>query len=201
MKDSIRTYCHHRLEEADRISDARKETLNKLIAYLRYKEDLPSHLLFIDTDNSRTSHFLKVWTMVAAHYFEQKHIDAFCIGESHSAVNSNVVKTLLDIGFDVLVVGSENNPTYAFRFGEEIPPTMCVSKEFTDVIHWPKHMTCIRVENEEWSGKLDNELDLYLPYNNPAYSDETSEQDECYYQLCNKIAREILFVFKEVYLS
>lgn len=198
MKDSIRTYCQHRLDEVGRLKDARRETLDKIVAYLKFKEDQPSHFLFIDLDNSRTSHYLKIWTMVAGHYFNKRQVDAFCVGETKDAVHPNVVKSLLDIGFDVLVVGSEANPTYALRFDDELPPCLCVSKKFEDIVHWPPYMACIRLENEDWHGQIESELDLFLPYNNPSFSEGSSLQDETYYQLCAQVAREVFYVFQQV---
>lgn len=202
MKTSIRTYCEHRIDEQQTITGVRKEALNKLVAYLRYKEANPVHFLFIEEDNSRTSHFLKVWTMVAVHYYQQTQIDAFCIGKTKTSVQTNVIKTLMDIGFDILVVGSESNPTYALRFGDELPPCMCSSKDFSDILHWPKNMACISIEQEEEKRKeINSELDLYLPYNNPIAKEGTSEEDETYYQLCAKVAREVFYVFDQVFTA
>ncbi len=198
MKQSIKKYCERRIEEFDLIPEERKKELNKLAAYVKYKETDPIDLVFICTHNSRRSIFGQVWAKIAAFHFGLTNVETHSAGTEETSIAGNVVYTFMSLGFDLVVEGEEENSRHFFIFDTRQNACVCSSKTL-DHYSLPKEefgaiMTCTSAD-EACPMVLGAELRVATPFEDPKASDGTSEAQQKYRATSNQIAREMLYVF------
>jgi len=203
MFDSIKKYCDHLITEFDKISQERKNTLEKISDYISKKLalTLPVNLIYICTHNSRRSHFGQIWAKVASDYFKIKSINTFSGGTEATASNANVVNALKNVGFNITIKNISNNPVYFVKFSDDEKAIECFSKEYNHSINPTKEfaaiMTCSDAE-ENCPFIPGVELRIGTSYNDPKAFDNMPLQDAKYNEGCRQIALETFYVFSQI---
>ena len=118
--------------EFDQISEERKRTLQKLTEYVRSKvaANQPVRLVFICTHNSRRSHLSQIWAHLAARHYGIPGVETYSGGTEATAFNPRAVKAMRKAGFQIDHTGSETNPVYFLKWGEEAAPVKAYSKVY-----------------------------------------------------------------------
>jgi len=154
----------------------------------------------ICTHNSRRSHFAQIWLAVAAAHFKYE-IETFSGGTEVTALNINVVDSLLDLGFNIVLGEEEENPKYQISWSDEQEPYKAYSKVYDDAINPKKEFAAIMVCNsadENCPVVHGSDVKVTLPFNDPKEFDESEKKEEMY-RLCSAtIALEMLFVMHSV---
>ncbi|CAG5076625.1 Arsenate reductase [Parvicella tangerina] len=183
------------------VSDARKETLQVLIAFISQKieEGFPIALNFICTHNSRRSQFSQLWAKVAADFYG---IDADCFsgGVEVTAFNKNAVDSLIRFGFKMTKEGVEN-PIYAIRWDDVHEPIKMYSKLYDDPLnsrtHFAAIMTCAHAD-ENCPVVMGCEQRIPIRYSDPKKYDNTPLQNTMYDHCSFRIATEMFYVFSQI---
>ncbi len=201
MKSSIRNYCDKRISEFDLIPESRKKVLLQLSAYLRYKETDPIDLLFVCADNSSVSIFSQVWAKVAGNFYGYPNVETHSAGIRQSNLAANIVYTLSSLGFDLFVVGDEENSKHYFVFDQRKNTCICRSKTLYHYSLPTKEFGVIsnHIEADKIIENLKGaELRLLMPYTDPKFSDVSPIAQQEYHNCSNEIAREMLFAFSKI---
>lgn len=198
----IKDHCNQLSKRFSEIPEDRQLLLRKLSEYILEKrnKDLPVHLVFICTHNSRRSHFGQVWAAVAAAYYAIENVHTYSGGTEATAFNPNAIQALRTTGFQVEGNASNPNPNYSVKFGEGLE-TNCFSKTFDDPANPSSNfaaiMTCSHAE-ENCPFVPGTDLRIGITYDDPKDFDGTAQQDEKYLERSNQIALEILYTFSLV---
>jgi len=198
----IQSYCEERITEFHLIPQERKENLQSIAEYIRYKhqENKVIQLVYVCTNNSRRSHFGQIWGAVAASYFNRSRVFTYSGGTEPTAFHPNALEAIQRIGFVVAVLVKSSNPHYDVQYGEGLT-TSCFSKTYNDNSN-PKEnfaviMTCS--DADENCPFIQNvELRISTTYKDPKVFDGTLQQDEQYDERCGQIARENLYMFSVI---
>lgn len=192
-------YANERL--AEHIPDERKERLKAMIAYgqEKFNKNEPLRLHFICTHNSRRSQLAQVWAQLAASCFG---VSAQCFsgGTEVTAFNKTAVAVLEMAGFQISGSGNQN-PRLAVRFSPEGEELLAYSKLF-DAAENPKEafaavMTCSQADvNCPFIPGA--EARFALNYADPKEFDGTAKELAMYEERSRQIAREMLYVFKNI---
>ncbi len=200
MYSSISNFCDGLSGEFQNIPQQRKETLEKISAYIIKKQSIhdPANLVYICTHNSRRSHFGQVWAKVASEYYKIDNVNTFSGGTEATAFNINAIDALIRVGFKIKSVSKESNPLYDVFYDDHKKPLKCFSKVYDDAKNPQSEfaviMTCNDAE-ENCPFIPGVELRISTTYDDPKMFDNTSQQDEKYDERCKQIALETLYVF------
>jgi arsenate reductase len=202
LYEQLQGFCQARLTEFDKIPLERKETLEKITAYIASKLNMqkPVQLVYICTHNSRRSHFGQIWATVAASFYHIKTLMAFSGGTEATAFHSNAIDALKRIGFEV-ITKEEKNSVYEVKFGDVEKPIECFSKVYdhtaNPVSEFAAIITCSDAE-ENCPFIPGVEFRIATTYDDPRIADNTALQEITYDKRCRQIAREVLYVFSKL---
>lgn len=203
MFASIKNYCHLLSGKFDEIPAHRKQLLEKISLYIIEKKKAKKtvQLVYICTHNSRRSHFGQIWAAVAAKYYQAPDIQPFSGGTEATEFNINAINTLKKIGFEVHATDTGKNPVYSLKFSETENPIKCFSKTYDNAVN-PKSgfaaiMTCGEAE-ENCPFIAGAELRIATTYEDPKAFDQSDIKEQKYFERCEQIALETLFVFSKI---
>lgn len=185
------------------LSEARSQTLNKLIAQLQQKKQakLPMALNFICTHNSRRSHLAQAWAAAWGKYYEIDQLSLFSGGTEATAFHLNSVRALQTDGFVIEALDTSNNPRYILKTAPHEAGLWMFSKKF-DADENPKAdfvaiMVCSDAD-EACPFVPGCDLRIALPFEDPKKSDGTAQEAATYLSRSREIAAEIGYVLGEV---
>ncbi len=185
------------------ISEERKEVLQPLVNYIQEKLENKEmiSLNFICTHNSRRSHLSQVWAQTMAYHYQIPNVNTYSGGTEATAMNSTVVKTLVDNGFKIQQLSDGTNPIYAVKYADNIPPIIGFSKKYDDDFNptsaFGAIMTCSQAdEGCPFIAGADKRVPV--TYEDPKLYDGTSLEKEKYLERSLEIAAEMHYVFSTV---
>lgn len=185
------------------ISSGRIATLDKLTQYLQKKKDNDEiiNLIWICTHNSRRSHFAQVWGQVAAYYYNIPNVYSYSGGTEATALYYSSAKAMENAGLVVSKLSQNENPFYAVKFDEDLPPVVCFSKTY-DCIYNPQKkfaaiLNCSSAE-EKCPFIPNAEVRIPLTFSDPKVYDGTPKQQEKYDERCFEIATRIFYAFSKL---
>lgn len=203
MFKQVRGYLQARELEFEQISAERKTILSKISNYISSKRVAgdDAQLVYICTHNSRRSHFGQVWADVAARYYNMSGIKTFSGGTEATALHANTAAALRRAGLAVNVVDESANPRFEIYYDEQTAPIVCFSKTYDHELNPRRNfvaiMTCSDAEeNCPFIPGVD--LRIATTYNDPKIADGTPLQDRTYDERCAQIARECLWVMRNL---
>jgi arsenate reductase len=190
--------------EKEAIPEERKKVLWPLVKYihLKLKAQMPIHLHFICTHNSRRSQLAQVLAQAIGHYFDVS-LSTYSGGTKATAFNEQAVQALGNMGFHIEQKGT-SNPHYLCSYSEAQPPVIAFSKKFDDPINPTRDFAAIMTCSEA------DQNCPYIPgaeqrfpirYEDPKIYDGTIEAAYQYANTARQIAREMLYVFSQVVAS
>ncbi|MBK8944502.1 MAG: protein-tyrosine-phosphatase [Ignavibacteriae bacterium] len=203
MFSKIENYLNSLTQEFYQISDQRKDLLNDFVNYIlqkqNYKEN--SNLIFICTHNSRRSQFAQIWAKVASDFYGIENINCFSGGTEVTAFNPRAIKTLKQIGFEIINSDKTENPAYLIKYSENSETIKCFSKIYSDSNNPQNNfaaiMTCSDAD-ENCPVVFGAEKRFPIRYEDPKKFDDTELEESKYLERCSEIAREMLFVFQNL---
>lgn len=181
----------------------RRALLEPLSTYLtgKVQKGEPIRLTFICTHNSRRSHLGQVWAQLAADYFGVPSVKTFSGGTEATACNPRTIAALERAGLQVVKTTEGENPVYALRFDENLPPVSAFSKVYdkspNPTENFAAIMTCSHAE-ENCPFIPGAEKRFAITYTDPKEADDTPAESETYDARCRQIATEMLYVFSQV---
>ncbi|MGG6229436.1 low molecular weight phosphatase family protein [Tenacibaculum sp. SDUM215027] len=185
------------------VSEERKEVLQPLVNYIQEKLENKEmiSLNFICTHNSRRSHLSQVWAQTMAYHYQIPNVNTYSGGTEATAMNSTVVKTLVDNGFKIQQLSDETNPIYAIKYAKNTPSVIGFSKKYDDDFNptsaFGAIMTCSQAdEGCPFIAGADKRVPV--TYEDPKLYDETSLEKEKYLERSLQIAAEMHYVFSTV---
>lgn len=192
--------------ELDEIPLERQQQLQSLAKDLsKTAKDGMMRVVFVCTHNSRRSQFCEAWARIAAVYCGLQDIAVFSGGTTVTCVNRSVLRALERCGVRWQVAGdiTEANPRYTITTPglAGVPSPPMYSKLYNDpanpsdtfvavMVCSGAHAACPIV-----SGASQR---VALPYFDPKVSDGTPTEMATYDHTCRIIAREMLFVMRNV---
>ncbi len=202
MFTEIKKFGDNLIDSFGTISNDRKKLLLQITDYIQHKKDqnLPIHLVYICTHNSRRSHFGQVWAAVAACYYGVPNVFTYSGGTEATAFNHNAINSLKKTGFVITNNQATSNPIYTVAFGEG-KNTSCFSKVYNHTANpqsgFVAIMTCSDAdENCPFISGV--ELRIGTTYDDPKAFDNTNLQDVKYDERSRQIALETFFVFSQI---
>jgi arsenate reductase len=178
----------------------RKEALKKLSTYISSKQKAGTaiHLTFICTHNSRRSHIAQILAQTAAAYYQIPMVNCYSGGTEITAFNSNAVKALSDIGFNIISDEAPTNPVYKVYDGATSAGLIIYSKKYNDAPNpaqsFAAIMTCSQAD-ESCPFVPGAEARFKLTYEDPKLGDGTPQQAAIYKERCLQIATEMIYTF------
>ena len=208
----LQKYCESLPQEFAKISDERKENLQKIVDFVqeKYKKKETVNLTVICTHNSRRSQFGQVWTKIAALYygFDPQKIQTFSGGTEATACNPRTVAALRRAGVSIddmqeisVPVTVANNPRYAVRLAPKTEPFYLFSKKYNDEQNPQKDFCAILVcssADEACPVVFGASKRIYHGYEDPKRADNQANEAEIYDETCRLIAREMFYIFAQV---
>ncbi len=185
------------------ITEDRKKVLQPLIDHIQNgvnnKELI--NLNFICTHNSRRSHLSQIWAQTLAHYINVPNVYCYSGGTEATAMNINVVETLIQQGFKTQSLSETANPIYAVKFSENNQPIIGFSKKYDNEFN-PENdfcaiMTCSQAD-EGCPFIAGANKRVPITYEDPKVFDNTPLGKEKYAERSLEIASEMLYVFKSI---
>ena len=203
MFDELSEFIAERTEESDFISLTRKEKIHELSDYVssRRMRSLPVRLTFVCTHNSRRSQLAQIWAKVAAVHHSIVSLDTFSGGTEETQFHPNAVAAIRRSGFVVEGNTEAGNPVYKIRFGDQHDTINCFSKEYDRQPNPTSGYSAVFVCGDADSacptipGAITR---FYLPFADPKISDGTAKAAEVYDKRNQQIAREMLYLMKQV---
>lgn len=205
MCTSVHNYLEKRSLEFDSISIKRKESLSNISAHI--EQYIINNELFkgviICTHNSRRSHFGQVWLAAAASFYgKDQWVKTYSGGTEATAVYPSVIKTFVQIGFNINYPSTEiNNPHYNITWKKNMTPYSLFSKIYSDHENPGSHFAAIMVCNDADAAcpiVQGAEQRFSLPYRDPKAFDTTEEEFDQYNNTSKIIAREMLFIMSQI---
>ncbi|WP_420552244.1 low molecular weight phosphatase family protein [Tenacibaculum aiptasiae] len=206
--EATKTAVFSQIEEtiaslSETISDNRKEVLQPLIDYIQQgvNNNELINLNFICTHNSRRSHLSQIWAQTMAYYLNIPNVYCYSGGTEATAMNKNVVSTLLQQGFKIQSLSETANQVYAVKFSENTQPVIGFSKkydhEFNPVNEFCAIMTCSQAD-EGCPFIAGANKRVPVTYEDPKAFDNTPLEKEKYAERSLEIASEMLYIFKSI---
>ena len=187
------------------IAEERIERLQKVVEYTlesihRQKE---AHLNFICTHNSRRSHLAQIWAQVMAYYHEVDGIYCFSAGTEETQVNSQIISTLIDQGFQIELQEQGVNPKYEISFAQNTSPILAFSKSVAQqqiAQPFAAIMTCSDAD-ENCPFIPGTQARIALNYEDPKAFDGTPLAKEKYLERSIQIASEMNWIFEQIKMN
>ncbi|WGH74935.1 protein-tyrosine-phosphatase [Tenacibaculum tangerinum] len=185
------------------VSEARKKVLQPLVNYIqdKLKNNQAIHLNFICTHNSRRSHLSQVWAQTMAYHYKIPHVNTYSGGTEATAMNANVVTTLIENGFQIQQLSKKPNPIYAVKYSENLPAIIGFSKKYDDAFNptsaFCAIMTCSQAD-EGCPFIAGADTRVPVTYEDPKLFDGTSSEKEKYLERSLQIAAEMQYVFSSL---
>jgi arsenate reductase len=187
----------------DLISNQRKEILQPLIDFIKFKvdENKEVRLNFICTHNSRRSHLSQVWAQTIATHFNIKNVYCYSAGTEATALFPMIIKTLQNSGFKIDTISESSNPRYTISYSADEQPILGFSKTLDDTFN-PKSefaaiMTCSQA-GEDCPFISGAEKRIPIPFDDPKIFDNTPQQAQKYNERSLQIATELFYVFSQI---
>ena len=187
----------------DLISNQRKEILQPLIDFIKFKvdENKEVRLNFICTHNSRRSHLSQVWAQTIATHFNIKNVYCYSAGTEATALFPIIIKTLQNSGFKIDTISESSNPRYTISYSADEQPILGFSKTLDDTFN-PKSefaaiMTCSQA-GEDCPFISGAEKRIPIPFDDPKIFDNTPQQAQKYNERSLQIATELFYVFSQI---
>ncbi|WP_428741465.1 low molecular weight phosphatase family protein [Tenacibaculum sp.] len=203
LTSSLFSEIQQTLSNLPTVSEKRKEVLQPLINYIQEKLNNKEviNLNFICTHNSRRSHLSQIWTQTMAHHYKVLNVYSYSGGTEATAMNSTVVTTLVDNGFQIQKLSNETNPIYAIKYAGNMPSIIGFSKKYDDDFNPTSNfcaiMTCSQAdEGCPFIAGADKRIPV--TYEDPKLYDETSLEKEKYLERSLEIASEMQYVFASI---
>lgn len=187
----------------DGIRDDRKETLQPLIDFIRYKVNIGEEIRinFICTHNSRRSHLSQVWAQTLAHYFNIRNVSCYSGGTEATALYPMVAEVLEDTGFKVDRLSEGDNPVYAIKYADNEHPVIGFSKKLDDSFNPASGFAAVMTCSQADGGCpfiAGAEKRVPVTFEDPKIYDGTPQQKEKYRERSLQIAGELFYVFSEI---
>lgn len=201
-RSTLQAYVEARTSEFDVIDDERRAALDELSGELAswLDDGRPVPMTFICTHNSRRSHMAQIWAQCAANAHGLDAVRTFSGGTEATAFNPRAVAAIERAGMDVRVSVDGDNPVYVVEDGDG-PAMQCWSKVYDDGANpsgdFVAVMTC-QSADEACPFVPGAGLRVALPYVDPKAFDGTDREQAAYDERCAQIAREMLYLFREV---
>ncbi|MDW8219292.1 MAG: protein-tyrosine-phosphatase [Bacteroidota bacterium] len=201
--EPVRAYIHKIQQEHIKITEERKQRLDKVIAFIQAKLDNnePAHLMFVCTHNSRRSHLSQIWAQTLAAYYGLDGVRAYSAGTEVTAFNERAVRALQRAGFAIRKLSEQTNPIYTVQYAHNALPIHVFSKLVSDTTNPSKGfcaiMNCSQAEQAcpVVPGAV---MRVSLPYDDPKEFDGMPQEEKQYDECCRQIARELIYVFSQV---
>lgn len=185
------------------VSEERKKVLQPLVNYIqeKLKNKEAINLNFICTHNSRRSHLSQVWAQMMAFYYQIPNVNTYSGGTEATAMNSTVVNTLVDNGFQIQQLSDGTNPIYAVKYADNASPIIGFSKKYDNGFNpssaFCAIMTCSQAdEGCPFIAGADKRVPV--TYEDPKLYDGTPIEKEKYLERSLQIATEMHYVFSSV---
>jgi len=184
------------------LNETRKELLLKVASKIieTYQSNGSVTMNYICTHNSRRSQIGQVWTFFASQYFNLD-IKPFSGGTEITAFHRNTVNTLKEVGFTFHVKEfSHENPVYQVSFEGTENYILGFSKKYDHPLNTTPYFAITTCDSaDENCPFIPEAIDrFHLPYKDPKYADNTSEQGKAYLYTNEIIASEVFFIFNHV---
>ena len=185
------------------VSEERKDVLQPLADYIQKKVNTNEEirLNFICTHNSRRSHLSQIWAQTMVFQFGIKNVYCYSGGTEATAMFPKVGETLVNQGFQIQKISSENNPVYAVKYNMNSHSIICFSKTFDDAFNpeskFAAIMTCSSAD-ENCPFIAGAEVRLPIRYEDPKAFDGTDVMNEKYEERSLQIASEMYYVFSQI---
>jgi arsenate reductase len=191
-------------KEFDQIPAERQLMLKKTALFIRSKlqaKETPQ-LTFICTHNSRRSHLSQIWAQTAAAWYDVVGVKTFSGGTEATACNERTIAALTRAGFAISnSTPGGKNPVYLVKYSGQAEPIRAFSKVYSAEGN-PKEnfvalMTCDHADKNcpVVEGAV---MRVPVHYVDPKVSDGTPQEAATYDERCKQIAREMLFLMKQV---
>ncbi len=185
------------------ISNERKERLQPLISYIKEKRTTKEEIRinFICTHNSRRSHLGQIWMQTLANHFQIDNLKTYSGGTEATALALPIADTLKNQGFEVNIIGENENPIYAIKYDAISHPIIGFSKRYDDSFNpnanFAAVMTCSQAD-EGCPFVAGTDKRIAITYEDPKISDNTDKQTQTYLERSNQIASEMYFVLSQL---
>jgi arsenate reductase (thioredoxin) len=203
LTEPLRTSARRASQEADRVAQERKQTLEKAARFIRERLEAgkPAQLMFVCTHNSRRSHLSQIWAQTAAAYYGVANIQTASGGTEATACNIRTVKVLRRAGFSIADSTGGANPVYIAQITEAGPALRLFSKVYT---HRDNPQTdfaalmCCDQADEACPVVKGASARFAIHYKDPKVSDSTDTESAAYDERSQQIAREMFYMMSQV---
>ena len=167
----------------------------------RLDQGHPVELRFICTHNSRRSHFAQIWAQVIAEHNKMHGITFSSAGAEITALNQQVVQTLIRQGFEIPIPEQKPNPHYEIQYADNRASILAFSKNLQDESLLKSNFIAIMTCSEADQGCpfVPGALSrVALPFEDPKIADGTAEEEKVYLERSIQIAREMKLLFQYI---
>jgi len=189
--------------DANQVPTERAAVLKELAHQVkaRLEQGLPIELRFICTHNSRRSHFAQIWAQVIAEHNQVHGITFSSAGTEITALNQQVVHTLIRQGFEIPIPEQKPNPHYEIQYSDNRASILAFSKNLQDESLLKSDFIAIMTCSEADQGCpfVPGALSrVALPFEDPKIADGTAEEEKVYLERSVQIAREMKLLFQYI---
>ncbi len=203
LEPELARYVEALLPELDSIPAERKQTLDRLAAFVEaeHAAGRTAKLVFICTHNSRRSHMAQIWSTTAAAFYGIDRVETYSGGTEATAFNPRAIAALQRAGFAIAEPPAGDNPHYQLGFAPSRPTIEAFSKAYSAPTNpqaeFAAVMNCSEAD-DACPSVAGATLRISLAYDDPKLADGTPEEAARYDQRCLQIATEMFYLFSKV---
>lgn len=199
----LEEYVKRMPQEFREIPEDRRYRLNEMVYYLedQMKNNEPSQLMFIDTNQSAVSQWAQVWSKTAAYYFGFSNFESFSGGIIPGETAERTITCMEKSGFIIYKSQVGTLEVYRIKYSYNLQPIVAFPKKVEHVKNpYQDFMAVVVDENaEQRLPKIKGTFHrLFLDYEQPDEYLGPEMDIQLYENTCRKVAVEMFYVFSQL---
>ena len=195
---------HHYLlkveEDYPYLSAEKKSTLGSLANLVNNTLDAAptASMIFVSQHNARRSILSEVWAHVAAYYYGISEVTAYSAGLAPTSFYPEIIKVLLDCGFEIDQDSIGPNPFYKVWYAPSAKPLRIFAKPVDSPENPGNHViTVANCAVDDHSEDILSDRPPLFPLHYPDISTAHSQEQEAVLcrDLCHEIANDMAYLF------
>lgn len=191
-------------KEFKNIPEDRRFRLNEMVYFLedQRRQNAPSQITFISTNESSVSQMAQAWSKAAAYYFGFNEFQPYSGGLNPDKISEHTIVALEKAGFIVYQSDVSGINVYRIKYSYNLDPVIAFSKKIAHSKNPGDNFMAVILD-----GNADLNINnvkgtynrLFLEYEDPNGYLGSDVEDEKFNESCKRVAVEMFYVFSQLH--